>query len=529
VNVTDFTILLVEDNPDDVHFVQRAFSKVSLVNPLKVVRDGREALDYLQGKDDYADRKRYPLPSLVLLDLKLPRKSGLEVLEWIRQQAAYKNLPVIVLTSSTESADLNRAYELGANSYLVKPVGFDGLLEMVKSIGMYWMILNRSARPAPEARPPGSPSRPAASAGPRLLLVDADEEFLSAAREGLWRQGCLLAAETAATGLEALDRLGRGGFEAVVIARGVADADGLRLLDGVRALNPSLPVFLLTEEDDPAFTALALDRGARKVLKKTFPLSRFLRTLREEIEAHPQAAPAPEKPALPAWVDPGGDARDTAVFGPNHAFQATSWALVRSAKNVEALDSIIRVYWKPLYFFVRQRGYDNETAKDIVQDFFKTLMERGALSKADPSRGRFRTFLLAALTNFLHDWARTAGRLKRGGGETPGPLADFGLEAGAQGTPDEAMDRAWAKSLLEQCVSELKGDPAHVEAFRLQMSGMDFKAISQKTGLSEGAARTAVHRLRGQFRELLVGYIAQTAASEDEIESELSDFLSLLR
>ena len=160
MKLTDFIMLLVEDDPNDILLIQRAFAKACLVNPLKVVRDGEEALNYLSGSGEFADRGRYPLPSLILLDLKLPRKSGLEILQWLRQQPALKHIPVIVLTSSKESNDVSRAYDLGANSYLVKPVGFEGLLELVKSIGMYWMILNKTPEPAgdptllpPTARP----------------------------------------------------------------------------------------------------------------------------------------------------------------------------------------------------------------------------------------------------------------------------------------------------------------------------------------------------------------------------------------
>jgi len=156
MKLTDFIMLLVEDDPNDILLIQRAFAKACLVNPLKVVRDGEEALNYLAGSGDFSDRGRFPLPSLILLDLKLPRKSGLEILQWLRQQPALKHIPVIVLTSSKESSDVSRAYDLGANSYLVKPVGFEGLLELVKSIGMYWMILNKTPEPAgnPSMIPP---------------------------------------------------------------------------------------------------------------------------------------------------------------------------------------------------------------------------------------------------------------------------------------------------------------------------------------------------------------------------------------
>jgi CheY-like chemotaxis protein len=124
----------VEDDPNDVLLTQRAFRRANIVNPLQVVQDGEVAVLYLDGQG--------PLPTLMLLDLKLPRLSGLEVLEWLEQQPELKRLPVVVLTSSRENADVNRAYDLGANSYLVKPVAFNNLLEMVRSLNEYWLILN---------------------------------------------------------------------------------------------------------------------------------------------------------------------------------------------------------------------------------------------------------------------------------------------------------------------------------------------------------------------------------------------------
>lgn len=137
-------ILLVEDDANDVMLFRRAYSKCNLANPLQVVMDGEEAQDYLAGCGKYADRLTYPLPGLVLLDFKLPRKSGLEVLAWLRAQAGLKRLPVIALTSSREKTDINRAYDLGINSYLVKPVAFDNLMQIVKTLGLYWMALNEN-------------------------------------------------------------------------------------------------------------------------------------------------------------------------------------------------------------------------------------------------------------------------------------------------------------------------------------------------------------------------------------------------
>lgn len=136
-------ILVVEDDPNDLLLIQRAFGKARILNPLQSVGNGDDAVAYLAGEGPFADRQRHPFPVLVLLDLKLPRRSGLEVLEWIRAQTGLKRLPVVVLTSSKQATDVNRAYDLGANSYLVKPVGFDSLLELVKSLEVYWLILNQ--------------------------------------------------------------------------------------------------------------------------------------------------------------------------------------------------------------------------------------------------------------------------------------------------------------------------------------------------------------------------------------------------
>jgi len=138
-----YTVLLAEDDSNDVLLTQRAFQKAGIANPLRVVTNGEEAVAYLSSESPYGDRQKHPLPALLLLDLKLPRKSGLEVLEWLRGQPGLKRLPVVMLTSSKETSDVNRAYDIGANSYLVKPVLFDSLLGMVKSLGLYWLTLNK--------------------------------------------------------------------------------------------------------------------------------------------------------------------------------------------------------------------------------------------------------------------------------------------------------------------------------------------------------------------------------------------------
>lgn len=140
--ITEHSILLVEDNPKDVFLVQRALRKAEVTTPIQVVSDGDAAVNYLSGVGPYGDRALYPLPVVVLLDLKLPRRSGAEVLMWIRQQAQLKRLPVVVLTSSREHVDINRVYDLGANAYIVKPPNFDQLVEILKTLNLHWIAYN---------------------------------------------------------------------------------------------------------------------------------------------------------------------------------------------------------------------------------------------------------------------------------------------------------------------------------------------------------------------------------------------------
>ncbi len=137
------TILLAEDDPNDVILFQRAMERASLsADSLKVVRDGEKAISYLSGQGIYADRDLYPLPALLLLDLKMPRKSGPEVLSWIRKQPQLRYLIVVFLTSSNSSDDVRLAYEAGANSYLVKPVEFTEMVEMIRKVTFYWLEIN---------------------------------------------------------------------------------------------------------------------------------------------------------------------------------------------------------------------------------------------------------------------------------------------------------------------------------------------------------------------------------------------------
>src|SRR5436309_11125741 len=137
------TILLAEDDQNDVILFQRAMDRASLsTDSLKVVQDGEQAISYLSGEGIYADRDLYPSPALLLLDLKMPRKSGLEVLSWVRKQPQHRYLIVVFLTSSNSAEDIRLAYEAGANSYLVKPVEFTEMVEMIRTIKSYWLEMN---------------------------------------------------------------------------------------------------------------------------------------------------------------------------------------------------------------------------------------------------------------------------------------------------------------------------------------------------------------------------------------------------
>jgi len=144
-------ILVVEDDADDALLLQRALGRSSFAMPVQFVRDGQEAVDYLEGRDPFMDRRRHPLPSLILLDLKMPRMDGFEVLEWLRQQPVLGRLLVVVLSASPREEDINRAYALGANSYLVKPNDSAQLNELVMRLEKYW-LLTCARIPSPETQ-----------------------------------------------------------------------------------------------------------------------------------------------------------------------------------------------------------------------------------------------------------------------------------------------------------------------------------------------------------------------------------------
>ena len=143
--MSEATLLVVEDNMDDFLLLKRAMRNAKLQNPLQHVDDGEKAIQYLSGTASFDDRLRYPMPLIVLLDLKLPRRSGFEVLEWLRAQEGLRRLPVVVLTSSNQDQDIKKSYDLGANSYLVKPGTFEDLIKLTQVVDTYWVLCNKRA------------------------------------------------------------------------------------------------------------------------------------------------------------------------------------------------------------------------------------------------------------------------------------------------------------------------------------------------------------------------------------------------
>lgn len=145
-------ILLAEDDEDQIVLIRRAFLEARLLNPLHVVRHGEATIAYLKGEGQYANRAEYPLPALLLLDLKMPRRNGFEVLKWVREEPSLRALRVVVLTSSEDIRDVNEAYRLGANSFLVKPVDFERFVSVIQALQGYWIWLSQ----APEVSRPCS-------------------------------------------------------------------------------------------------------------------------------------------------------------------------------------------------------------------------------------------------------------------------------------------------------------------------------------------------------------------------------------
>jgi DNA-directed RNA polymerase specialized sigma24 family protein len=230
-------------------------------------------------------------------------------------------------------------------------------------------------------------------------------------------------------------------------------------------------------------------------------------------------------------------------------FAATRWSLVLSAKANDspqsdaALETLCRNYWRPLYAYVRRQGLSPHDAQDLTQAFFARLLEKNYLAAVTPGKGKFRSFLLAALKHFLsNEWDKTRAQ-KRGGGK---PLVSLDYEAAEAGcalessavAPDAIFDRRWAVTLLERTLARLReeyiadGKVAVFEQLKETLTGeqqsIPYATVARQLASSEGAVKVAVHRLRRRYRELLRAEIADTVSGQEEIEEELRHLFAAL-
>jgi RNA polymerase sigma-70 factor (ECF subfamily) len=230
-------------------------------------------------------------------------------------------------------------------------------------------------------------------------------------------------------------------------------------------------------------------------------------------------------------------------------FATTHWSVVLAAGQSSgtgaqaALERLCRTYWFPLYVFARRQGNSPEDAQDLTQDFFCRLLEKNYLAKADPERGKFRTFLLRSLKHFLvNEWKR-AGRLKRGGGveflsiDTKEAEDRYAAEAPDEFNPDAEYEKRWAVTLIEQVLTSLREEFDAADKARLfeelkgfiwgEKSAATYAEIAGELNVSEGMVKVAVHRLRQRFRELLRAEVAHTVSRPEDIDGELRHLISV--
>jgi RNA polymerase sigma factor (sigma-70 family) len=232
-------------------------------------------------------------------------------------------------------------------------------------------------------------------------------------------------------------------------------------------------------------------------------------------------------------------------------FHTTRWTLVVAAAGEggeeprAALEELCQAYWYPVYAFLRQRGNSPEDASDLTQEFFTALLEKGYLADADPERGRFRSFLLTAVSRLASKEREKAAAQKRGGGKKLLSLdfesgeARYQREPAHQETPERIFERRWALTLLERALAALREQHAEggklplFETLKVFLTGdadaPRLRTVAGQLGLTEGAVKVAIHRMRQKYRELLRGEIAQTIAGQEDMESELAELLTTLR
>jgi RNA polymerase sigma-70 factor (ECF subfamily) len=232
-------------------------------------------------------------------------------------------------------------------------------------------------------------------------------------------------------------------------------------------------------------------------------------------------------------------------------FHTTHWSLIVAAasepseKSQTALEDLCQAYWYPVYAFIRRRGSSAEDARDLAQEFFATLLEKGYLADADPERGRFRAFLLTAVARFVSKQREKAAAQKRGGGKQTFSLnfeegeSRYQREPAHDWTPERIFERRWALTLLDRTLGRLRQEHEQAgklplfDALKVFLTGEagapPLRQVAEKLGMTEGAVKVAIHRLRQKYRESLRNQIAQTIATQEDVDSELAVLLGALR
>lgn len=251
-------ILLVEDNPRDEALVLRALKKGNIVNEVVVTRDGVEALDYLFGTGKYEGRDPNATPQFVLLDLKLPKLDGLEVLRRIRADRHTKLLPVVVFTTSDEEEDLITSYNLGANSYVRKPFDPEQFLQTTKQLGLYWLVLNQVAR---------------------ILIIDAHEVVRDGMKRILDEQPRATTFGEAGTATEALKLVREQDWDLAILDPQLRDSSEFEFLKAMKQIRPHLPVLVLSMHSEEQFARRVLKAGASGYITKSSPRSELVKAV----------------------------------------------------------------------------------------------------------------------------------------------------------------------------------------------------------------------------------------------------------
>lgn len=253
---------------------------------------------------------------------------------------------------------------------------------------------------------------------------------------------------------------------------------------------------------------------------------------------------------MPDADEPASSAASRSSRPPAEYFATTRWTVVLNAQQADstlahdALEKLCHAYWYPLYAFVRRQGHDAHDAQDLTQEFFARLLEKNYLEDVDRAKGRFRSFLLAALKHFLaNEWDRRRAQ-KRGGAKTHVPIDNqsaetrYGLEPAHDQSPEKLFERRWALTLLDQVLNRLReefvaaGKVEQFDELKITLTAdrrsVPYTDLGARLGLSEGAVKVAVHRLRQRYREVLRAEIAHTVARPSDVEEEIRHLFAAL-